>query len=102
MSMCLHVISFMKHNMNAKKDLAALYDCTSLEAKPNTRGKLSRPKTPYYLKPRERKEVLRWLKTLEFPDRYAANIKRAYNVSTGKLSELKSHNYHAGNVLWLF
>jgi hypothetical protein len=75
MSMCLDVICFMKDNMNVRKDLAALCDRPSLEAKPNARGKLSRPKAPYCLKPIERKEVLRWLKTLKFPDRYAANIR---------------------------
>jgi hypothetical protein len=31
---------------------------------------------------------------LKFPDCYAANIKRAVNVDTGKLNGLKSHNYH--------
>jgi hypothetical protein len=31
---------------------------------------------------------------LKFPDRYAANIKRAVYVSTGKLNGLKSHDYH--------
>ena len=46
------------------------------------------------MKPTERKEILKWLKTLKFPDRYAANIKRAVNVSTGKLNGLKSHDYH--------
>jgi hypothetical protein len=75
MSMCLDVTGFTKDNVNARKDLAALYDHPSLEAKPNGRGKLRRPKAPYYLKPIERKEVLRWLKILKFPDRYVANIK---------------------------
>jgi hypothetical protein len=42
----------------------------------------------------ERKEILRWLKKLKFLDRYASNIKRAANVSTGKLNELKSHDDH--------
>jgi hypothetical protein len=73
--MCLDVIGFKKDNVNARKDLAALCDRHLLEAKPNTREKLSRPKTPYYLKLTERKEVLRWLKTLKFPNRFAANIK---------------------------
>jgi hypothetical protein len=50
MGMCIDVIDFIKNNMNARKDLAALYDRPSLEAKPNARGKLSRPKVPYYLK----------------------------------------------------
>jgi hypothetical protein len=94
MSMCLDVTGFTKENMNARKDLVALCDCPSLEAKPNVRGKLRRPKAPYCLKLIERKEVLRWLKTLIFLDYYVANITRAVNVSTGKLNELKSHNYH--------
>jgi hypothetical protein len=47
--MCLYVIGFTKDNVNARKDLAALCDRTSLEAKPNARGNLKRPKAPYYL-----------------------------------------------------
>jgi hypothetical protein len=46
------------------------------------------------LKPTERKEILKWLKKLKFADRYAANIKRAVNIGTGKLNGLKSHDYH--------
>jgi hypothetical protein len=46
------------------------------------------------LKPVERKEILRWLKKLKFLYRDASNIKRAVNVSTGKLNGLKSHDYH--------
>jgi hypothetical protein len=94
MSMCLDVISFIKDSVNARKDLAALCDRPSLEAKPNARGNLKWSKAPYCLKPTERKEVLRWLKTLKLPNRYAVNIKRVVNVGTGKLSGLKSHDYH--------
>jgi hypothetical protein len=39
--MCLDVTSFMKDNMNVRKDLATLCDHPSLEAKPNAKGKLS-------------------------------------------------------------
>jgi hypothetical protein len=84
--MCLDVTSFKKDNMNARKDLVALCDRPSLEAKPNAMGKLRRPKAPYCLKPTERKDVLRWLKTLKFPDRYEANIKLVVNINTGKLN----------------
>jgi hypothetical protein len=38
MSMCLDVTDFMKDNVNASKDLSALYDHPLLEAKPNARG----------------------------------------------------------------
>jgi hypothetical protein len=75
MSMCLDVTGFTKDNLNARKDLAALCDHPSLEAKSNAREKLNRPKAPYCLKLIERKEVLRWLKTLKFLDHYVANIK---------------------------
>jgi hypothetical protein len=46
------------------------------------------------LKATERKGILRWLKKLKFPDRCAAKIKRAVNVGSGKLNELRSHDYH--------
>jgi hypothetical protein len=75
MSMCLDVTGLTKDNMNGRKDLAPLCNHPSMEAKPNARGKLSRPKAPYYLKPTDRKEVLRWLKTLEFSNCYTTNIK---------------------------
>jgi hypothetical protein len=94
MSMCLDVTGFTKDSVNARKDLASLYDHPSLEAKLNARGNLKRPKAPYCLKSTEWKEVLRWLKTLKFLDRYAANIKQAVNDGAGKLNELKSHDYH--------
>jgi hypothetical protein len=35
-----------------------------------------------------------WLKKLKFSDRYVSNIKRAVNVSIGKLNGLKSHDYY--------
>jgi hypothetical protein len=93
-SMCLDVTGFSKDNMNARKDLAALCDRPLLEVKTNAKGNLTRPRAPYYLKPAETKEILKWLKKLMFPDCYVANIKRAVNVSTGKLNGLKSHDYH--------
>jgi hypothetical protein len=59
MSMCVDVTGFPKDNINARKDIATLCDHPLLEAKPNARGKLIRTKTPYCLKPTERKEVLK-------------------------------------------
>jgi hypothetical protein len=93
-SMCFDITGFSKDNVNARKDLAALCNHPSLEQKRNVKGNLKRPWAPYCLKLIERKEILRWLKKLKFLDRYASNIKRAANVSTGKLNELKSHDDH--------
>jgi hypothetical protein len=38
MNMCLDVTGFTKDNMKARKDLVALCDHPSLEAKPNAGG----------------------------------------------------------------
>jgi hypothetical protein len=40
-SMCFDVVGFSKDNMNAKKDLAALCNHPSLEAKRNVKGNLT-------------------------------------------------------------
>jgi hypothetical protein len=74
-SMCFDVASFSKDNINARKDLVALCNRPLLEPKINATENLKRPSAPYCLKPTERKEILRWLKKLKFPDRYASNIK---------------------------
>jgi hypothetical protein len=94
MGMCLDVTSFTKDNMNARKDLADLCDRPSLEARANARGNLTRPRAPYCLVSKDRTEILKWLNTLKFPDRYVSNIKWAVNIDTGKLNGLKSHDYH--------
>jgi hypothetical protein len=75
MSMSLDVTIFTKDNMNVRKDSSALCDHPLLEAKTNAKENLSRPKAPYCLKLIERKEILKWLKTLKFPDLYVTNIK---------------------------
>jgi hypothetical protein len=74
-SMSFDFIGFMKDNIYARKKLADLCDHPSFEARANPWGNLTRPRVPYYFKSKERKEILKWLKTLKFPDRYATNIK---------------------------
>jgi hypothetical protein len=71
------------------KDLAVLCDHPSLEVKKTAKGNLTRPWATYCLMPTKRKEILKWLKKLKFPDRYEANIKRVVNVGTGKLNGLR-------------
>ena len=93
-SMCFDVTDKTKDNIKARKGLADICSHPSLEIKRNQSGNESRPQAPYCVKPEERKDIFRWLKTLKFPDRYAANIKHCVNVQTGKLNGLKSHDYH--------
>jgi hypothetical protein len=64
-SMCFDVIGFLKDNVNVRKDLAALCNRPSLEPKINVKRNLKRPRASDYLKPAERKEILRWLKKLK-------------------------------------
>jgi hypothetical protein len=66
-SMCFDVTDFSKDNINARKDLDALCNRHLLETKRNAKGNLVGPRAPYYLKPVEKKEILRWLKKLKFP-----------------------------------
>jgi hypothetical protein len=93
-SMCFDITGFSKDNANGRIDLADLCNHHSMEPKINAKENLKRTPAPYCLKSAERKEILRWLKKLKFPDRYTSNIKRAVNVSTNKLNGLKSHDYH--------
>jgi hypothetical protein len=79
-----------KVNHKAWKDLTLLCNRPSLEL--NSHG--GKPRAPFCLKAGDRKEVLIWLKNLKFPDGYATGFRRLVNLDTGKLSGVKSHDYH--------
>jgi hypothetical protein len=90
LSTCISFVDKTKNNHKARKDLALIYNRPSLELKSHG----GKPRAPFCLKARDRKEVLIWLKNLKFPDGYAACFRRAVNLDMGKLSGVKSHNYH--------
>jgi hypothetical protein len=90
LSTCMAFTKKTKDNHNARKDLAQLCNRPSLELK-SSGGK---PHVPFCLKPKEKKEVMIWLKNLKFSDGYAAGFRRAVNLESGKLSGVKSHDYH--------
>jgi hypothetical protein len=90
LSTCMSFTDKTKDNHKARKDLALICNRPSLELK--SRG--GKPHAPFCLKARDRKEVLIWLKNLKFPDGYAASFRRVVNLATGKLSGVKSHDYH--------
>ena len=86
-----------KDNVKARLDLATLCDRPKLVMKPPAPGnKWKRPHADFVLKKDERKEVLRWIQTLMFPDGYAANLRRGVNLSTMQVLEMKSHDYTYG------
>jgi hypothetical protein len=79
-----------KKNIKARKDLAKLCNRPTQELDEN--GK--KPHAQFCLKPKQKKEVMEWLKILKFPDGYAAGFRRAVNLNTNKITGLKSHDYH--------
>jgi hypothetical protein len=93
-STCFDFTCQTKDNIKARRDLAEHCDRPHHEVRQNPSGYESRPRAPYCLMLKEREEIFQWLKKLKFPDRYAANIKWAVNLDTGKLVVLKSHDYH--------
>ena len=42
----------------------------------------------------ERKKFCEWLNSIKLPDGYASNLARCVNVNDGKISGMKSHDYH--------
>jgi hypothetical protein len=90
LSTCMSFLDKTKDNHKARKDLALICNQPSLELK----SRDDKPRAPFCLKARDKKEVLIWLKNLKFPEGYAAGFRRAVNLDTGKLSGVKSHDYH--------
>jgi hypothetical protein len=90
LSTCMSFTDKTKDNQKAEKDLAQLCNRPTLELK-SSGGKLH---VPFCLKPKEIKEVLIWLQNLKFPDGYVVGFRRAVNLESGKLSGVKSDDYH--------
>ncbi|XP_026393683.1 uncharacterized protein LOC113288780 [Papaver somniferum] len=56
--------------------------------------KFEKPPACYTLKPEQRRDFCKFLKSVKFPDGYAANISRCANIADGKIHGLKSHDCH--------
>ena len=84
-----------KDNPKARVDLATLCDRPQQVMRPPANGKnWKRPKADFVLKTEQRREVLRWIKALMFPNGYAANLSRGVNLGTMRVNGMKSHDYH--------
>jgi hypothetical protein len=70
-STCMSFLGKTKDNRKAQQDLVELCNCPSLELKVNG----GKPRASFYLKSQQRKEVMRWMKGLKFPDGYAAGLR---------------------------
>jgi hypothetical protein len=69
-STCIDLPGKTKDNINARKDLAELYNPPTLELS-ETGGK---PHATFCLKPQQRKEVMQWMKGLKFLNGYSASM----------------------------
>jgi hypothetical protein len=69
-STCIDLPGKTKDNINARKDLAELYNPPTLELN-ETGGK---PHATFCLKPQQRKEVMQWMKGLKFLNGYSASM----------------------------
>jgi hypothetical protein len=54
----------------------------------------TKPQALFCMKAKERKEVMAWMKNLKFPVGFAVGFRRDINLKTGKLTGVKSHDYH--------
>ena len=57
-------------------------------------GSYDKPRAFFSLSPNERDGFYDFLKSVKYPDGYAANISRLVNAKNGRLSGLKSHDCH--------
>jgi hypothetical protein len=79
-----------KDNPKARRDLAML--CERPTQVHNDHDKP--PHALFCLTSKDKIKVMRWMKKIIFPDGYAAGLKRAVNLKTGKLTGLKSNDFH--------
>jgi hypothetical protein len=79
---CMDFPDKTKDNKIAMKDMAMICHRPSLELLEHG----SKPCAPVYLKPKERREVMTWMKNLKFLDGFAAGFRRVVNLKTGKLT----------------
>jgi hypothetical protein len=89
-SMCMCFADKTKDKHKARRDLAHICNRPTLQLT----GRGGKPCVPFYLKPKERKEVMSWMQDLKFLDGYATGFRRDVNLETGKINGLRSHDYH--------
>jgi len=71
-------------DMNIRKELWLQHDGSTY----------TMPAACYVMSKKEKKEFWKFLKSVKFPDGYASNISGCVSVDDGKITRLKSHDYH--------
>ncbi|XP_060966714.1 uncharacterized protein LOC133035059 [Cannabis sativa] len=83
-----------KDTDKARMDLQDLQIRRELWLYEDRNGKWKKPPASYTLSVQERIEFADFMKSVRFPDGFAANLDKNVNVDTGKISGLKSHDCH--------
>jgi hypothetical protein len=82
---CMH-FEKTKDGPKARRDLAKICNQPTMVLNGNDKP----PRALFCLTPKDKIEVMTWMKKLKFTDGYTAGLKRAVNLKTGKLIGLKS------------
>ena len=87
---CMDFPDKTKDNDKAHMDLAVICDSPTQVLRENG----GKPKANYCLKPKQQKEVMKWMKDIKFIDGYVACFRRSMNLKTMKMNGLKNHDFH--------
>jgi hypothetical protein len=91
---CFDIVDKTKDNVKARQDIALICNRPNMHLELKSNGKWHRPRAPFCIDKDDKPIILDWFKKLKFPDGYAANIKRGFNLQKKKIFGLKSHDYH--------
>lgn len=83
-----------KDNLNARVYIKRLNKRRALYPTKDRNGKNKKTKATYTVLRDQKREIFKWVKTLNFPDNYASQIHRCFNIETLKVSNMKSHDCH--------
>uniref|UniRef100_A0A2N9HD91 DUF4218 domain-containing protein n=1 Tax=Fagus sylvatica TaxID=28930 RepID=A0A2N9HD91_FAGSY len=83
-----------KDTDKARMDLKKMNIRQDLHLKERPDGSYVKPQAIFSLTPKERDGFYEFLKSVKYPDGYAANISRFVNTRNGRLFSLKSHDCH--------
>jgi hypothetical protein len=84
------ILKKTKDDLKARRDLAMLCDRPTQVLNDNAKP----PRALFCLTSKYKIEVMRWMEKIKFPDGYAVGLKKAVNLKMGKLTGLKSHDFH--------
>ena len=90
-----------KDNVKVRVDLTRLCDRPRYEMRtPRPGRKWKKTQADFVLTRAQKKEALEWIQKLQFPEVYAANLRRGVNLTTMRINGLKSHDCHIW-IEWL-